>query len=395
MSGKYVKTKLLILGQLPPPIIGEALAVKMIVSSYQFNKKYSIKVLNKSYRGKNVGAVWANGVIIIKYILTLLWFRPQIIYTTLGQKVGGILRDFIFVSMASFVGIPVIGHLHGGAFRARFKNSSYFLRFLMKLYINRLRLGVVLGERLRDQFSGLLADDRVRIVKNAGWSENEIVISEVVRQKQRGENIHLLFLSNVLPAKGFFDVLSALVIIKKKGIPFRFTFAGAFFASEGYTSEELRSKTENIIRDNGLAADVEIVGVVTDEDKWRLFRRADIFLLPSYYAFEGQPISIIEAMSAGCAIITTDYRGIPDLVKNGRNGWFVPPHSPAAIAERIEWIWNHRDWLLATSERNILKAKEEFTPEIYIEKIIQLLENTLGRKASLQKGKSETNHLEL
>ena len=65
--------------------------------------------------------------------------------------------------------------------------------------------------------------------------------------------------------------------------------------------------------------------------------------MPTYYRFEGQPISIIEALAYGLPIISTNYRGIPDMVINKNNGFLINPHSPIEIAEKISILFNDRN----------------------------------------------------
>ena len=59
---------------------------------------------------------------------------------------------------------------------------------------------------------------------------------------------------------------------------------------------------------------------IAGDEKEKLYSEADIFLLPTYYLGEGQPISIIEALSYGLPVISTNFRGIPEQIKNNENG---------------------------------------------------------------------------
>ena len=51
--------------------------------------------------------------------------------------------------------------------------------------------------------------------------------------------------------------------------------------------------------------------------------QCDVFMLPTRYPNEGQPISILEAMGNGMTIITTNHAGIPDIVEDGVNGFVI------------------------------------------------------------------------
>jgi len=76
-------------------------------------------------------------------------------------------------------------------------------------------------------------------------------------------------------------------------------------------------------------------GVVKGMKKKELLFNNYIFCLPSKHPYgEGQPISILEAMANGCAIVTTDHGGIKDIV-NEEYGVFAEKQSPKSLAEAI------------------------------------------------------------
>ena len=80
-------------------------------------------------------------------------------------------------------------------------------------------------------------------------------------------------------------------------------------------------KLLDTIKENKLDKMVRFEGWVSGEKKLRLLNKADIYILPSFN--EGLPISILEAMSYGCPIISTPVGGIPEVVKE--NGILVTP----------------------------------------------------------------------
>ena len=66
-----------------------------------------------------------------------------------------------------------------------------------------------------------------------------------------------------------------------------------------------------------------------------MFRQTSYLVLPTLC--EGLAHIILEAMSAGLAIITTDNSGCGDLVENAINGWKVPIRNADALAQKMNW----------------------------------------------------------
>ncbi len=81
----------------------------------------------------------------------------------------------------------------------------------------------------------------------------------------------------------------------------------------------LRGKIEELSRRLGVADKVRVTGVVSDVENY--LADADIYVASS--KFEGLPISMLEAMSAGLPVISTNVGGVPDIIKTGENGILV------------------------------------------------------------------------
>ena len=89
---------------------------------------------------------------------------------------------------------------------------------------------------------------------------------------------------------------------------------------------------------------------------------ADVFILPTYYPNEAQPISIIEMLNAGTPVIATDHAAIPEYVFDDENGYLVDKQSPSQIKQALDALTDRANWQeKARSARRIYK--EMFSPE--------------------------------
>lgn len=91
-----------------------------------------------------------------------------------------------------------------------------------------------------------------------------------------------------------------------------------------------RSALEHAVRERGLDDHVSVVGRVPASEIYRYYAAADVYAQVSVY--EGMPMTLLEAMSAGLPIVGTDVPGIAEFVEDGETGRIVPVASPAAIA---------------------------------------------------------------
>jgi glycosyltransferase involved in cell wall biosynthesis len=93
----------------------------------------------------------------------------------------------------------------------------------------------------------------------------------------------------------------------------------------------LRADLESQIRSSGLSNSVKLLGKFDSVAKF--LASADVFVLPSRW--EGLPIALLEAMSAGLPVIATKVEGVDEVIVEGEQGLFVPVENPDALAWAI------------------------------------------------------------
>lgn len=104
---------------------------------------------------------------------------------------------------------------------------------------------------------------------------------------------------------------------------------------------------------------VIFTGYIDNELKMKLFAVCDIFVLPSL--LEGCPLSILEALAAGAPIVSINVGGIPELVKQDRNGILVNPKDPDQLAEAIISILQNKEKSEKIQKNNYNDSREFFT----------------------------------
>ena len=126
------------------------------------------------------------------------------------------------------------------------------------------------------------------------------------------------------------------------------------------------------IADNDLSSVITYHGIVEGEAKSKLLSQANVFVLPSYYNIEAQPITIIEAMAYGCAIYATEYRGIPEMLEDRVNGRFIKAMDSQDLMDKLLEL--NEDILDKYSLKSKLKYLNRFSKENYLNNMFKIFE---------------------
>ena len=137
--------------------------------------------------------------------------------------------------------------------------------------------------------------------------------------------LDILYLAWVEKAKGIFDLLDAAAIVIKQNQHVRLVIGG-----DGKELEAIREKA----RKYGIENNVIMAGWASGEKKEQLLQQADIFVLPSYY--EGSPNALKEAMASGIPCIATTVGTIPEIIKDGENGYLYEPGNIEQLSDCLE-----------------------------------------------------------
>lgn len=135
----------------------------------------------------------------------------------------------------------------------------------------------------------------------------------------------LLYVGRFSEQKGLLLLLRAAHLLLRKSIDFELVLAG---------DGELRGKIESLIDELSLSERVTITGWVSS-GQVREHLLASRALVVSSFA-EGLPVVIMEAMALCRPVLSTHIAGIPELVRDGKDGWLFPAGSVTALATAME-----------------------------------------------------------
>ena len=139
-----------------------------------------------------------------------------------------------------------------------------------------------------------------------------------------------------------------------------------------------------VIEQLGLSAQVEFLGSMSHADMLQAMREADIFLVPSVTARngdrEGSPMVLREASAMAIPIIASRHAGIPELVDDGVTGMLIPERDDLAIAEALRVLVSDRDRRLAIGTAARAKMQREFNINDRMAALERLYDELLAAK---------------
>ncbi|MDV5228373.1 glycosyltransferase family 4 protein [Providencia manganoxydans] len=355
--------KILIIGPFPEPIHGMSLANMLVYDGLLKNNKLKIHKHNtvikktlkeKSLQGKFditylLGSTYDN----IKLLLKICFLRYDILYITPGQSVLGFLRFFPIILISKLLRTRTIQHIHGSQLRNNIDKKTGLIRNLCKINIYLTNKFIILSKTILKDYSSLIPPSKMEICCNG------VKIQEDT-SNYNNKDINVLYLSNLMQEKGIVDLLKAIECIDSDTI--KFHFAGLIEPSIMKLCNDFFSKK---------SINCKYYGQVSGKKKDTLFRLADIFILPSYD--EGVPLSILEAYSYSCAVITTPVGGIPDIFQNNINGIYSIPGDVKSIIHALNKVISNIDFY-KTTNRDI--CKNNFSSEKFVSRIEKIILET-------------------
>lgn len=348
---------------LPPPVHGAAMMGKYIHDSKLINECINGNYINLTL-AKDIQDIGKGGLRkLCDYIKQLVHIhsevkrlKPDLCYVTPNAKGGAFYKDFVIVMMLKALGQKVVVHYHNKGVAA--KQDNILDNFLYKSFFKNLKV-ILLAEELYPDVCKYVNRKNVYICPNG------IPMQDKKTKKVAHEGFNILFLSNMMEAKGVWDLIGACKILKEKGRSLKCHFVGKW---SDISEIEFKKKIHEYKLDNMVYAH----GAQYGNEKNIFFEKTDLFVFPTLNEAFG--LVLLEAMEYGIPCIATNEGGVPSVMDNGRTGFIVDKHSPEQLAEKIEILIDNPRLCEEMGKAGRIKFENEFT----IEKFENRMKNILN-----------------
>lgn len=298
----------------------------------------------------------------VRFLPALYSFRPHIIHLHTSQSVAW-LKDTFYILVGKVHCCKVVLHVHAADFDELYGKRAGFIQYFSRKVMGFADLIIAVSEEWKERLSEIIPVDRIFTFKNCiavdYFSQGSSDISD--------NRVKALFLGSVGLRKGAFDLLEAMGCLKSRECSIQIWIAGG----EEMDGDMLRARAR--IEELQLGEMVKLIGTVLGSKKTELLKNASLFVLPSYN--EGLPIAVLEAMASGLPVVSTPVGGIPEVVKNGYNGFLITPGDVEALAEKLNILASDLHLCEVMGRRNRRIAEQELDVKPYVEKLIALYES--------------------
>ncbi len=354
------KKDVLFVLKIPPPYGGGEIEHQYIYDQlkHEYNfVLFSRRLHNKARQGRVLlSNVFFGLVMMCRVLFECLITRPKIVFIWLPKDLPAYLRTIGLVSILYFFRIKVIGDLHGMGFGflRRRMTKWYFKRSINMFYAIRV-LSPSIGERLRDAgYTNKVVPIDNGIVAPALLRKHKVMLQQPVQ---------LLYLGAISESKGFMRVLQLAKDLNRLNIRFSLNVVGE------WVSGQFRQEAFRFIEDNWLTPYIQFLGVKLDEEKWRILIQSHLLL--HFTDWDGQPLTIIEAMAAGVPTIATPVGAISEMIEHNVDGFLID-RVDQSVHLISELLANRMDYdAISTTARRTFERR--FTVETYADNIRKIV----------------------
>ena len=322
---------------------GMSTVIGEIIEDNELKKNYDINAYESYIDGSKfkvlLYSIWA----IFKFIFTGQ-AKKYDVYHIHAASYGSMFRKRIYLKNIKKHGKKVILHIHGAEYMVFFDKLSMKKKQQIIDTLRTADMVIALSNEWKNMFDTTFGLTNCYVLENGINTEK---LSPAICNPEEYQTAFVT-LGRLGERKGTYDLVDAIEQAKKEVPELK-----CYLAGDGEVD-----KFRVMIQERKLQNNIEVVGWAGFAKKLELLRSTATVVLPSYN--EGLPMSILEGMACGKAIISTTVGAIPEVVTE-ENGILVEPGDVKAIAKALVRLSTDLDMLRAMSQTNQHKIDELFS----------------------------------
>lgn len=351
--------KIKIVQPLPPPNYGPSVYTEHLIKSLSKNNNVEILnvELNKSASQigkKQYSKLWS----MFKILKKLNIFKNSIVFINLHLKPSGLFKTALLTLFCSSKNKnnSIIFFLHEGGVD-KFSKSNKIYIFILKNLLKKSTKVVALDPIQMDEWKKYYPG--FNYVYLPAYRE-KVINSTPVNERSKT----ILFLSNLIPDKGIFDIVKIWNEINDKK-------NYELIISGNSTDKKILSELERVIK---VSESVKLKTQLTRQEVLNQFSESKIFVMPTYYSLEQQPAVLIEALNYKLPIVAYDWRGISFMVQDNFNGFLVKPGNLKNFASKLQQLIDNDELIKDFSKNSEELFDKKFSINSYKSSLLSIID---------------------
>lgn len=272
----------------------------------------------------------------------------------------------------ALTGIPHVSTIHGSDLSIIGKNSV--LKSLCRFTVKNSDVITVNSSYTKEQLVTIAPESKQKIqVIPMGVNPQQFYdISNDQMKKKFQNNQIILSVGRLIDLKGTVFLVESLPYILN-----HYPNTLLIIIGSGPEEERLHERVESL----SLKEHVTFLGTLNHEDLIPYYHLADVFILPSIFKdgkTEALGVVLLEAMASGCPVIGSNVGGIPDIIRDGENGFLVPEQNPEVLAEKITAVLSNRAMADRFRQEGYDIVQSRFSWDIISSQFTKVYERVIG-----------------
>lgn len=273
-------------------------------------------------------------------------------------------RKALFVKLANKKGKKIVIHQHGGDFINYYhKDMDDRQKKYARTIFDMSDKLILLTPEYREFFAKILPErvDDIVVLPNSVKVPSESVLNENLINKQPHS---MLFLGRICDTKGVGELLEAVGILKEEYPDIELNIGGI------YEEEKYRPLIES------MAPNVKCIGWISGKEKEKYLFSSGLFVLPTY--FEGQPVSVLEAMAYHLSVVASNVGGIPMMIRDGENGVLTEPKNVDSLVKGIKRVLDNPEEAKKLAKKAYEDVLRDYSIDASLDKLIKIYESLIN-----------------
>lgn len=352
------KKRVLIVGPSPTRSKGGmATVIEEIQNDEKLHEEFDIEVFESYIDGNRLVRLLYSAFAFVKFCLTK---RDYDLYHIHAASRGSTFRKGRYVDVIKKWNKKVIFHIHGAQYLMFFDEITSEKQKRVIEILKKADMVIALSQDWKDQFDKRFGLTNCCVLENGIDMER---LAPAIQDPATHQNAFVT-LGRLGQRKGTYDLVEA-VDIARKTVP----NIKCYLAGDGDVE-----KVRELVKAKKIQNHIEVIGWANFDKKIELLSSVSTVVLPSYN--EGLPMSILEGMACGKAIISTTVGAIPEVI-NEENGILLQPGDVETLSKALVECTQNLSRIKKMSMANIKKIQKQFSIEVMHNQLSKYYESVL------------------